>query len=799
MNSVLLARAWALAAAALVGLAGFLVLRGAPLQTNLLALLPPTERSAAAERAVAAMHDAAANRAVLLVGHRDPAAARAGARALAAELQASGAFARVQLELPQADPRALLRASLPYRFGLLAEADRRALEAGGFEPRAALERRLNDPLRFGALGGLAADPFGFYDRYVAALPYRSLRLEPSDGLLVARPEAGPMRGGLYVLVSAELPGSAYDDRVQGPVLAALARAADKLQARAPGAELLRAGAVFFAAEARGAAQREVDIIGAGSIAGIVVLLLAVFRSLRPMLLGLLTVAVGLAAAVSATILTHGELHLLTLVFGASLIGEAIDYSIQYFGAYAGGTSAAAGGGRAWDAQRGIALVRPGLTLALLTSLLGYSALLLLPFPAVKQIALFALVGLAAAYLSVLFLLPPLLRKPYAHDLSRVTVPTARFIASCQARVGTLPGLAGAALLLLACAPGWIALQPDDDVRLLSNRPADLLREEAAVRRLTGFEIAGQFFLVEGASAEEVLRREERLTAALGALAAKGALAHWQAVSAFVPSAERQQANRALLREAVLRDPARLQRAFDAIGIRKGVAGELEQAYRESEGRLLTPEAWLATPASAPFRHLWLGRSGGGYASVVLPSGARDLSALAAAAAAAEGVTFLDKTASVSRLFGEYRRGFSYGLALAALVVLAVLSRRYGWRGGAAVLLPTLLGIAAALALSGYAGQPFTLFSVMALMLVLGVGVNYAIFLVEGRGREGPAFVAVLLSAATTVLSFGLLAFSGTPALAQFGRTLVAGIGVAVLLAPLALSLGARGPHGVGRG
>jgi len=305
--------------------------------------------------------------------------------------------------------------------------------------------------------------------------------------------------------------------------------------------------------------------------------------------------------------------------------------------------------------------------------------------------------------------------------------------------------------------------------------------------------------VEGASAEEVLRREERLTAALGALAAKGALAHWQAVSAFVPSAERQQANRALLREAVLRDPARLQRAFDAIGIRKGVAGELEQAYRESEGRLLTPEAWLATPASAPFRHLWLGRSGSGYASVVLPFGARDLSALAAAAAAAEGVTFLDKTASVSRLFGEYRRGFSYGLALAALVVLAVLSRRYGWRGGAAVLLPTLLGIAAALALSGYAGQPFTLFSVMALMLVLGVGVNYAIFLVEGRGREGPAFVAVLLSAATTVLSFGLLAFSGTPALAQFGRTLVTGIGVAVLLAPLALSLGARGPHGVGRG
>jgi len=42
VNSALLARAWAFAAAALVGLAALLVLRGAPLQTNLLALLPPT-------------------------------------------------------------------------------------------------------------------------------------------------------------------------------------------------------------------------------------------------------------------------------------------------------------------------------------------------------------------------------------------------------------------------------------------------------------------------------------------------------------------------------------------------------------------------------------------------------------------------------------------------------------------------------------------------------------------------------------------------------------------------------------
>ena len=774
-----LALAWALASIVLVAATVWLLVRGAPLQTNLLTLLPPTERSAAAERAVAAMHDAAANRTVFLVGHADPATARQAARRFAAALEASGAFARVQLEIPAVDPRSLLRASLEFRFGLLAEADRLALKQGGFDAEQWLVRRLNDPMRFSAVGGgLALDPFGFFERYVASLPYRTLRLELEDGLLVAHPQSG---AGLYVLVSAELPGSAYDHSVQTRVLAALAQAENKLGA---GVEVLRTGAMFYAADARSAAQREVDRIGLGSVAGIVLLLLVVFRSLRPLLLGLLTVCIGLAAAVSTTILVHGELHLLTLVFGASLIGEAIDYSIQYFGAYAGA-------GRDWDAQRGMRLVRPGLTLALLTSLLGYAALLAMPFPAVKQIALFALAGLSAAYLSVVLLLPGLLRRPYARDISAVTAPIARFIGVWRARVSPRAGIVLVLAIAFVLAPGWLLLQRDDDVRSLTNRSPALLQQEARIRALTGFEIGTQFILVEGNSAESVLQREELLVARLQDLVAKGVLSHYHAISAFVPSAARQTENRRLLGQAVLADGAKLERAFDRAGLRKGIAAELVRAYRESEGRLLSPEAWLATPAAAPFRQLWLGKTESGYASVVALFGVRNPQALPAAAETVEGVTYLDKAASVSRLFRDYRKGFSYGLAAAIAVVLCVLARRYGWRGGAAVLLPTLLGIAAALGLSGYAGVPITLFSVMALMLVLGVGVNYAIFLVEGRGREGSAFLAVLLSAATTVLSFGLLAFSGTPALAQFGKTLVAGIGVAVLLAPLALTLAAE--------
>jgi predicted exporter len=256
---------------------------------------------------------------------------------------------------------------------------------------------------------------------------------------------------------------------------------------------------------------------------------------------------------------------------------------------------------------------------------------------------------------------------------------------------------------------------------------------------------------------------------------------------FVPSAARQAENRDLLYRALLADRARLQQAFDRLGFRRDTVAAMERAYWESESRALTPEAWLASAPAAPFRHLWLGKTERGYGSAVVPHGFSRLEPLADAAAAVSGVSLVDKAGSVSRLFREYRTGFSIGLAVAALVVLAVLSRRYGLSGAGAVMLPSLLGMTVALGVAGHAGVPVTLFSVMALMLVLGVGVNYSIFLVEGGGREGTTLVAVLLSAATTLLSFGLLAFSGTPALARFGATLLAGIGAAVLLAPLALT------------
>ena len=120
------------------------------------------------------------------------------------------------------------------------------------------------------------------------------------------------------------------------------------------------------------------------------LLLFVYRSLPALLLGLVPVASGALAGVAAVALGFGAVHGITLGFGVTLIGEAVDYSIYLF------------------VQRGPDwrhTVWPTIRLGVLTSIVGFAALLPSDFQGLAQLGLYSIAGLTAAALVTRFVLP----------------------------------------------------------------------------------------------------------------------------------------------------------------------------------------------------------------------------------------------------------------------------------------------------------------------------------------------------------------------------------------------------------
>ena len=356
---------------------------GTALQTNLLSLLPDTEADPVAEKAVDTLAASLGDRTVFLLSSRNADHAKAAAMQLGSQLKRSKAFRNVIAELPPFDTTQITRFYLPYRFGLLSAADRAALDDPSTALPTLLEQRLYAPVEVGLSAPLAEDPFGWLSHWLAGLPLTTTRLELEDNFLVTR------RGDTTsVLVTSTLAASAYDGQTQADVRAAVTQAEESLARTFPDVTLVRTGAVFYAAAARSASEQELHRIGIVSTLGIALLMLWVFRSPRFLLLGFLSTGIGIVFALAATMLVFGKLHLLTLVFGASLIGEAVDYSIQYFVRHLGADGQ--------DAQRSARDVRPALPVALATSLLGYAILVGVPFPALRQIACFALAGLGAS-------------------------------------------------------------------------------------------------------------------------------------------------------------------------------------------------------------------------------------------------------------------------------------------------------------------------------------------------------------------------------------------------------------------
>jgi predicted exporter len=145
--------------------------------------------------------------------------------------------------------------------------------------------------------------------------------------------------------------------------------------------------------------------------------------------------------------------------------------------------------------------------------------------------------------------------------------------------------------------------------------------------------------------------------------------------------------------------------------------------------------------------------------------------------------------------GEYRH-MTMALTLASYVLVAVLLQlRYGFRGGLVVMVPPLCAAIASLGLLGLLGQLINLFNIMGLFLVLGIGVDYGLFFRETGLQNDSTMLAIALSSLTTILAFGLLAFSTTAAIRAFGLTILIGITVAFLLSPMAAAgstMSARG-------
>ena len=580
----------------------------------------------------------------------------------------------------------------------------------------------------------------------------------SRALLLARTRAGGM----------DIPAQ---EAALGAIQAAFAAAN-------PGAaRLLLAGPAVFARDAARAIRTDVERISIVSTLMVLGLLWWRFRSLLVLAAIAAPVVLSVAAAALVVQALFGSVHGVALGFGATMLGVSVDYPVLMIGHRKRGEPAPA-----TRARIGTAFV-----LAVVAALLGLAAMVFSGFPGLMQVGVFAAAGLLACAVLTWTVLPWLIVR--AH-LAPVEAGDPVWLGRVEAwrrhrAWAALPVLAGVVFL------AWHGAAWEGDLQALSPVPEASRALDREMRAQIGAPDAGPLLLVQGDTAEAVLLAQERLLPVLDRLQAEGALHGAELAARLLPSAALQAARAAALPDAETL-AARLAAAQAGLPFRTEAFRGFQDAVAAARtAPPLTPGDFDGTMVGNRLAPLLLHRGDGWIGPVVL-QGATEPARIAAAIG--DRALFVDMRRELGGILTETTgRAWWWLGGSAAAVTLVLLA---GLRDGRVVRVMGAVGAAllVTVAVLAASGARLSLIHLVALQLVAGVGLDYALFFARRQldTEERARTLRTLVTCnAMTLLTFGLLAACQTPLLRDIGMTVALG---AVLAMGFAFLIAGKAPH-----
>ena len=652
-----------------------------------------------------------------------------------------------------------------YRYALSPDMNAEKFTVQGL--RTALEEQLAQ----------LASPVGTLSRSVVA------RDPTGEFLAIVRQfDAGaspPLRHGVwfsadgkraFLIAQTRAPG--FDSERQGLAMLAVRQALANVN---PQIHATLTGPGVFAAESRSLIRADAERLSMLSALVILAILVFVYRSALAVVLVIIPVAFGLLIGVLVVNGVFGSVHAITLGFAATLIGEAVDYPSYLL------LNAAPGEAARSAARR----LRVTLALAVLSTVVSALALTLSSFKGLAQLGVLTMVGVLVAGLATQYLIPWLLRDRVLAFV-RIKVPSAdRLNRSRWPGVFAALVVIGAGVWLAHLHPAWW----QRDLAAISPVPLEMRMQDTKLRSEMGAPEVSVFVASHGASQAAALQSAQNLLPILRRWKEEKRIRGFDTPAFYLPTPEIQTQRLGFFPAPTVLE-ANLAQALKGLAFRPDAFEPFVDEVSAARGAPhVTLASYAGTPLGARLSALVVALDGQWLVLTPL-GGVTDAQALAQDLASnpQSNSQVVDlKQVSSDMVDGFRREALSQAGWGAALILLLLGMGLRSFKRALRVALPASAALILTVAVLVATGERLSVFHLVALLLVLGIGLNYALFferVAMDDDERSRTRLALAVCSTSTIVTFGFLALSRTPVLHAIGVTVALGAVLALSVSAL---------------
>lgn len=628
------------------------------------------------------------------------------------------------------------------------------------------------------LDSIDSDPFLLTEyhlqNYLGAVQNAGTAMSVKDGVLASKYE-----GKWYVMIRGILSSAGAKLASKNNAITEIYSVCNSITAEADGTTFVFSGTPFHSHESSTSASREISIIATVSMLAVIILLIFIFRSVKPLAFSVGSILVSIGIAVLATLTVFHKMHVITLVFGTSLIGSCIDYSLHFFTHWAGNNEVKS----SVEIRN---LIFSSLLMAIVSTGICFAILLFAPFSILKQMSLFCLTGLVSSFLTTVAVYP-YIKLPAERGNVRFTKSFAKIVSKLERKwVGRTVIIILFVFSILSIAIFHKNVKIKNNLLTLYDMKGQLLQNEITASQVIQY-TPGGWYIISGETEEEVLLNEEKLRREFEELT--GGEIGYVSTSSFVPSKTVQEKSRRAYKKLLQFAPEQFKALgfddlenFDALMALVADCEESENKYVSFEAGNV-PQFIESAISSA-----WLGKVDGKYFTVMLPTKVTDYKNYRTLASSDENIYFISKSQDISVDLDNLTKMIFKFFIVAYILMFIMLRFFYSMKQSLKIISVPLLIIMVVVSVFAVSKIDMEFFSVTGLILVFGLGLDYIIYMMENEKKvaeserseciEATAVLepfATMVSFVTTIISFGALALSSFKPVHLIGLSIFIGL------------------------